>query len=52
MTFYGMEYSFGQSGSAILVVVPSSVLATAGLLAGKAEREKRKSWCCASTAQQ
>ena len=34
MTSYGMEYSFGQFGSAVLAVSPPSFLCPSSLLAG------------------
>ena len=42
MTSYGMEYSFGQFGSAVLAVSPPNFLCPSSLLAGWA-REAEKS---------
>lgn len=36
MTSYGIEYPFGQFGSAVLAVSPPSFLCTSSLLAGRA----------------
>ena len=53
MTSDGMEYPFGQFGSAVLGLSPPSSCCTPSLLAGRTEREAEKSlaWCkhCSAT---
>jgi len=43
MMSYGMDYPFGQFGSAVLTVLPLIVLCTPSFLPGKAVREAEKS---------
>lgn len=53
MTSDGMEYPFGQFGSAVLGLSPPSSCCTPSLLASRTEREAEKSlaWCkhCSAT---
>jgi len=42
MTPYGMEYPFGQLGSAVLAVSPPSFLCTSSLLTGRVVQEAEK----------
>ena len=52
MMSYGMEYPFGQLGSAVLPVPPSDFLCTSNLLTGGRCEEQRRPWLCVSTAQE
>lgn len=48
---YGVEYPFGHSELAVLVVSAPSFLVTTSLLAGAGRGEVGKCWHCASTSQ-
>ena len=51
-TSYGMEYPFGQFGSAVPAMSPPKILPTPSLLGEAEGMLERQPPCCVSTAQQ